>query len=482
VKPLHGLTFRPLVASLLICCAGRADDSGTPAPTQEKNVQLIQRLRNLASKENAFGADYQPIFHAALPWYELWGSRSRNPVDPDMVPPEDYADGLASAMEAGRNYFAEKPGALFPLVFQKTLPDGREFHANYWLSIPAGFPKAGHVFPLIIDLHGSGWIGHRISLRPGSGAAGPTFGVTPIDMDGPWQIDFLNAYLDELLSILPIDRDRVYVQGHSLGAMATWEWALDNPERFAAISPRAGIGEPYRASRLKDVPAWAIHGENDDVIPYGFEEQMVSALQSQGAAVRFSVLKGGEHNMPADLDQRQVVDWYLRQSRSHLPEPPDPRDGLGLDDSGFSPWEIISVPDTTAWKSQPVSNLEQQSIRGTAKALFQKVHNRGEAVDSPITWEMDPVTRATTLWLGVPRTLHAAGEGPADPTAVVIPGSRYVRFYGRGRIQGALDHLQAIKTELASKGHVTAGNLWYTPLSLWQDTPGAIYECRVQTN
>jgi hypothetical protein len=57
-----------------------------------------------------------------------------------------------------------------------------------------------------------------------------------------------------------------------------------------------------------------------------------------------------------------------------------------------------------------------------------------------------------------------------------------VRFYGKGRVQGALDHLQAIKADLASKGHVPTGSLWYTPLSLWHDTPGAIYECRIQTN
>jgi len=299
-------------------------------------------------------------------------------------------------------------------------------------------------------------------------------------MTGPWQIDFLNAYLDELIAILPIDRDRIYVEGHSLGGMATWEWALDNPERFAAISPRAGIGEPYRASRLKNVPAWAIHGEDDDVIPYGLEEEMVSALQSQGAAVRFSVLKGGKHNMPADLDQRQVVDWYLRQTRSHLPTPPDPREALGLDASGFSRSEIITVPDSLFWKSQPVGSLDQDTLRGAAAELFRKVHNRGEAVDSPIVWEMDPDTRGTTLWLGVPRTLQTGR--PTDPTAIVIPGARYVQFYGKGRIQGALDHLRAIKADLVSKGHVVTGSLWYTPLSLWQDTPDAIYECRIQTN
>ena len=46
------------------------------------------------------------------------------------------------------------------------------------------------------------------------------------------------AYLDELCRMFPIDQDHVYVEGHSMGGIATWEWAMGNPERFAAISPR----------------------------------------------------------------------------------------------------------------------------------------------------------------------------------------------------------------------------------------------------
>ena len=480
MKPNPASAVAFLIAALSFGGVARAT-AADPSPTwQERHDRLVLRLRNLSSRENAFGTAYRPLYHAALAWYELWGGRDQSPVDPDMVSPEAYAEDLALALEQGRNYFAEQPNALFPLAFQGTLAGGKHVGASYWLYLPAGFPEAGRTFPLVIDLHGSGWLGHKISFKPRPGPAGPTFGVTPINMAGPWQIDFLNAYLDELLAILPVDRDRVYVEGHSLGAMATWEWALDNPERFAAVSPRSGIGEPYRASRLKNVPSWAIHGENDGVIPYGLAEQMVSALQAQGAPVRFSLLKGGEHNMPPDLDQRQVLDWYLRQTRSHLPPPPDPRDGLGIGASGFSPWEIISVPAKAAWKSEPVSGPGEQGLRAAAKALFGKVHDRGEAADSPVVWEVEPKTRQTTLWLDVPKTLHATG--PADPSAISMPPSRCVRFYGRGRLQGAFDHLEAIRADVAAKGHALRGDVWYTPLSMWHDTPEAVFECRVETD
>ena len=472
--PVHAI--KALLTALAVCCAARA---ASPA-WQERHDRLVQRLRGLSSREGAFGEAYRPLYHAALPWYELWGGRDANPVDDGMASPEDYAEQLAGALEQGRNFFAENPSSLFPLVFQKTLPGGKAASANYWISLPAGFPSAGRVFPLVVDLHGSGWLGHKISFKHVTRPAGPAFGVTPIDMEGPWQIDFLNAYLDELLRVLPIDADRVYVQGHSLGAMAAWEWALDNPERFAAISPRAGIGEPYRAARLRQVPSWVIHGENDGVIPTGFADQMVTALESQGASVRMSLIKGGEHNMPQDLDQQQVVAWYLRQTRSHLPAPDDPRDHLGLNASGFSPWEIITLPGRPSWMAPSAGAVNENAYRSAAKALFGKVHDRGERVDSPLELEMDGDQNLKAFWLAVPRTLHPAG--PPDPSIVARQESRFVRFYFRGPIKEAFGHLQAVRAEAASAGHTLSGSVWYTPMSLWQGSPGAIAEYRMQAN
>ncbi len=480
MKPLSALPVAPLLAALIFACGARAADSVASPAWRETRDRLVQRLAKLSSKEDAFGPAYKPLYHAAIPWYELWGGRDMSPVDDDMVAPEAYADALAGALEKGENYFAENPNSLFPLVFQRTLPSGNVARANYWIILPAGFPAEGRTFPLLVDLHGSGWLGHKLSFKRLARPAGPMFAVTPIDMAGPWQIDFLNAYLDELLSMLPIDRDRVYVQGHSLGAMATWEWALDNPDRFAAISPRAGIGEPYRASRLKYVPSWVIHGEDDDVIPTGFADQMVTALQAQGSGVRMSLIKGGEHNMPADLDQQQVVDWYLRQTRSHLPAPEDPRDHLGLGDAGFSPWEVITVPERLAWKSQPVASVTNKDYRNAARGLFQRVHDRGELVDAPVRWELDPGANLTTFWLAEPATLHRAG--PVDPSLIVLPESRCVRFYFKGEVKRALDHVQAIRGEIEAGGHALNGRNWLTPLSLWQDTPAAIAEFWIGIN
>ena len=454
---------------------------GSTMSWQEQHDQLVGRLHALTKVEDVFGPAYQPLYHAALPWYEQWGGTPRHSVDDWMISPEEYATELADALEHGRNYFAENPGALLPLVFDQALPGGGSLPTNYWIILPTGFPEKGRVFPLIISLHGSGWLGHKISYvrKPGKpAAAGRAFEVTPINEGGPWHIDFLNAYLDRLIQMLPIDVNRVYVEGHSLGAMATWEWALDNPERFAAISPRAGIGELFRASRLKHLPAWVIHGADDGVVSRGFSDQMVAALQSCGASVRYSVLKGVEHNMPDNLDEGQVVDWYLRQTRSHQPAPVDPLDGLGLTEAGCSPWETIAVAGGSFWQSGPVQITDDNAVRQAAQSLFKKAHDLGELADSPILQRRDLKTSQVSLWMATPRTLRP-NEG-TDSMATILPSANYVRFYFRGTTQTAIAHLAEITGEVEAAGHHLSDAVWIVPLTLWQETATGVAEYRVQ--
>src|SRR3712207_8599195 len=48
----------------------------------------------------------------------------------------------------------------------------------------------------------------------------------------------------------------LFRSGLSMGGYGTWETAVEYPQRFAAIAPVCGGGNPYKADRIKDVPAW----------------------------------------------------------------------------------------------------------------------------------------------------------------------------------------------------------------------------------
>lgn len=468
------VTLAAIAGGLLHPLAAFADGPVTPDP-------LAERLRALAPAESRWGAAYQPLYHAALPWYERWAAKPPHTVDDWMVPPAAYAAELAEAMERGRNFFAENPGALVPLAFTAQRPDGSQMEANYWIILPSDFGQPGRTFPLVISLHGTGWLGHKLSFVRRANknpSGGRVIGVTPINEGGLWDIAFLNAFLDELLRVFPVDPDRVYVDGHSLGAMATWEWALNNPDRFAAISPRAGRGEPYRASRLRHVPAWVIHGADDgDVFP-GFSDQMVAALQGCGGRVRYSLLPQVGHNMPADLDDSQVVEWYLRQVRSHEPAPADPREQLGVTAAGYSPTEVISSAPAHYWKSEPVSLADRGACLHAVQALFRQAGTTGALIDQPLLECYDPATKRVTFWLATPGTLRRDTVAPASTLA--RPAARWARFYFRGRTDDALAHAARVARDARAGGQTLAEEVWITPLSLWPDAPNYHAEYRME--
>jgi hypothetical protein len=331
-------------------------------------------------------------------------------------------------------------------------------------------------------LHGSGWLGHKISYVRGGKTGGRAFQVTPINEGGPWKLDFLNAYLDELLRILPVDSDKVYVEGHSLGAMATWDWAMNNPERFAAISPQDGVGSPFRASRLKNIPVWVVHGSADDVIPPGYADQMVSALQAAGATVKYSLLKGAPHNLPPDFDQQAVVSWYLQQTRSHLPPPRDPLDALGLGTSGFSETIMITLPGgwfgkspTAPWQA---GQNRRSSSSGLERALFGKVEDRGALVDSPVREEIDPQKQTRTLWLMFPASIRSQDEN--DTSVAKLPERKAARFYGRGDAGTMLAYAATVSAKLKNEGKLLSDTVWITPLTSSRRGSNNINECWIE--
>lgn len=478
--------FQRLAWTAILLASGSGAIGQTPPPDaawQAQRDTLVERFRRLIGRENEFGPAWAPIYQAARPWYELWGGKTRHEVDAWMVPPDAYAAELAAAWEGHRNYFAADPRGNIPEVFTARLSGGRLLATNYWLDLPTGFGQGetGRTWPLIVGLHGSGWLGHPLSYvrgRADTGRPVRTFSVTPIDAAGPWQLDYLNAFLDYLLRTLPIDPDRVYVEGHSLGGMATWEWAEQNPERFAAISPRAGAGDPYRAIRLLHVPAWPIHGEEDRVVPRLFDEQMVSALQNLGAPVRYSVLSGVEHNMPGDLDEETVIDWYLRQTRYHGAEAADPRDQLGIGPDGASARSLIREPGRYYFVSRPLRSLKFDEFAAVVGELGDAVHQAKLTADAPLEEIHSEGTPEFRLRLPVPSGLRT--EVPPPAGARLIPGAQYVRFYFRGPVEAGLKYAGKVAADAFASGQLPDdGAMVVIPLSLWRDRPDSIAEYRI---
>ena len=112
-----------------------------------------------------------------------------------------------------------------------------------------------------------------------------------------------------------MDEDRVYVTGLSMGGFATWALAIRQPQRFAAVAPVCGGGDPSKAERIARLPIWAFHGALDETIPLDAQQQIVDALHECGGNVEFTVFPDEGHNIDADVyNDPELHEWLLAQS------------------------------------------------------------------------------------------------------------------------------------------------------------------------
>jgi predicted peptidase len=124
------------------------------------------------------------------------------------------------------------------------------------------------------------------------------------------------AALDAVLAAEPVDADRVYVTGLSMGGYGTWDLAARTPERFAAVLPICGGGDPAKAERLATLPLWCFHGDADPLVPVDLSRSMIAAITAAGGTPIYSELSGVGHDSWTPAYQNPaVLDWLFAQRR-----------------------------------------------------------------------------------------------------------------------------------------------------------------------
>ena len=281
-------------------------------------------------------------------------------IDPAVAAQQSIAAGLfvADAMRAGRFHVPSLAVLLAGLsetppgsadVPNRLGPTGRDLAWWYECRKRTGnlppYPRLVHVpdgvsagakLPLILFLHGSGERGTKLDAVKEHGPPR----VLRDDPAWPYRDRFIvvspqcpaqetwsplqvRDLLDDIVAHYPVDPDRVYLTGLSLGGYGTWETALWFPERFAAIVPVCGGGDPTDVGRLKDVPTWVFHGGRDPAVRVENSYEMVRALRDVHGRVRFTLYPDYPHNSwdPA-YDDPALYDWLLAQRRGRPTQPP----------------------------------------------------------------------------------------------------------------------------------------------------------------
>jgi predicted peptidase len=225
----------------------------------------------------------------------------------------------APAATSGR----QEPQSL-TMGIRKTVP------INYLLYLPKEYGlDQNRRWPVILFLHGSGERGNDLNKVKAYGppkliADGqdlPFVIVSPqVPERSTWDVDALDALLDDVVRQYAVDEERVYLTGVSMGGAGTWRLAIAHPERFAAIAPICGWGDPSMARRLSSIPTWVFHGAKDDQVPLRASEEMVEALKQAGNEPRFTIYPDAGHDSwtPA-YNNPDLFAWFLSHKRSSSP-------------------------------------------------------------------------------------------------------------------------------------------------------------------
>ena len=195
---------------------------------------------------------------------------------------------------------------------------------QYLLSFPAGYDNSKQKWPLVLFLHGAGETGNDLEKVKTHGPPKlvETKGPFPFILVSPqcpsrgWNPDVLNALLDSLIKEHRVDKNRVYVTGLSMGGYGTWALAAAHPEKFAAIAPICGGGNPADAGKLARLPIWVFHGGKDTTVPLQRSEEMVQAIRAAGGNPKFTIYpEAGHDSWTATYANEEFYQWLLAQKR-----------------------------------------------------------------------------------------------------------------------------------------------------------------------
>ena len=236
--------------------------------------------------------------------------------------------------EVESSQFLIDPTTLLPEVSAEVeaLRKGEDPYAgrlgDYWRAIPCGamqvpsrvyVPKqanAGQPMPLVIILHGAGgdenaWFDataageiKRLADRHGFIVVAPnTYWVMP-NPNG------LKGIVETMAVDYAIDPARIYVIGHSLGAMAAAGMATRAPDGLAGVVLIAGGSIPPNSAIC---PTLLIAAELDPLFPPHKLEGAAAEAKQAGLPVEFRLMRESGHALVAGEVLPEAVEWLLKR-------------------------------------------------------------------------------------------------------------------------------------------------------------------------
>jgi poly(3-hydroxybutyrate) depolymerase len=204
----------------------------------------------------------------------------------------------------------------------------------YRVYVPTGYDGT-RPFPLVVALHGLG--ATEDSFMDGYGKVMPALAeqrnyiaVAPLGfrVDGFYgfraaaaatpgqrrrgelsELDVMEV-LKRIRRDYRIDDARIYLMGHSMGAIGTWALGAKYPDLWAALAPISGLGDPATVPAMRHIPQIVVHGDADPTVNVAESRKMVAALREHGVDHTYLEVAGGDHNAIVVPNLPKVFDFF----------------------------------------------------------------------------------------------------------------------------------------------------------------------------
>ncbi len=201
-------------------------------------------------------------------------------------------------------------------------------------------------YPLVIFLHGSGERGNDNSAQLKWGVGNfasdqnlkthPAYVIAPqCPENGSWSnfsdrkkgdmilganpskpMELLMDLIQQFIKKNPIDTNRIYITGLSMGGLGTFDAIERYPKFFAAAVPVCGGGDVAKAKSISHIPIWIFTGAEDAAINPNLSLNMVQALVKWGAHPGFTQYpEVGHFSWLGAYSDPMMMEWLFRQKK-----------------------------------------------------------------------------------------------------------------------------------------------------------------------
>ncbi len=144
------------------------------------------------------------------------------------------------------------------------------------------------------------------------------FYFLPSTVSATRDMKMLIQLVNFVLHSYPVNKEKVYAGGLSMGGMGTFELVNRMPGIFAAAFPICGGGDTSLINtNMVKTKWWIFHGGRDDVVDPKFSKRMADELKRKKASVRYTIYPEANHNSwDAAFAEPTLLSWLFSQRKT----------------------------------------------------------------------------------------------------------------------------------------------------------------------